>query len=192
MKAKARAIIADPWEHLQRLESLKLARQGWNHETVQDHMVGAFQILRRLPEGQKHKAVRTVWPDDVFAKDQDALVTERFATEVHAIALGDEETIQRVREKNRVIVPPRAEEITRMMKALAWPATYIENNAIRAVLVQCSHRMACRGSIRKLCRERGWPYSTTFARLEAACRTIAEGLIRDGIPTWDAADQDDQ
>ena len=185
MKARARAVIRSASEELAMLDARRaIAINGWNGDDVLFHLVAAFRTLRKLPDKARHKAIRSVWPDDAFAKEPDSLETERFAAEVAAIELGDEEVKARHAEQNRSTIPPTPIEISQMNEALAWPARYIEERHLRVIVMTCSVVRASNRSLHGLCRDRGWPYSTTYMRAIRAGRSIAAGLNRDGVATW--------
>ena len=185
MKAEARRIMRSPQEEIERLISERaLEQHGWNSDKVLNSLVDAFRTLRKLPDRTRHKTIRSVWPDDTFAKEPDLLETERFAAEVHAIALGQDEIQARQSQRNRTIIPPSPLDIDRMTLALVWPARYIEDRALRVVVMECAVVHAADRSLRKMCRERGWPYTTTFARCQRAGAIMAKSLNQDKVAAW--------
>lgn len=185
MRANSRQIMRSAQDELDRLARKRmLLEHGWNSEKVLVAVVDAFRTLGKLPDRSRHKVLRSAWPDDTYAKAPKLIETEKFAAEVHAIALGEEEIQARQAERNFVIVPPTPVDIDRMSIALVWPARYIEDRAIRVVLMQCSVVRAADKSLRKLCRDRGWPYEATFARCRRAGKIIAARLNEDGVATW--------
>lgn len=171
---------------LQRLEQERIAAKArWDSDHALQHLVLAFQALRRIPErGVQRDVIATLWPDDAYAKAQDKLAAERFAADLQAIQLGDEETIERHRDRNRVIIPPSAVDISRMYHALRWPILYVENRDVRVMLLQSCLTVARHGSLREMCEDYGWKRTTVIARVERAGRSIATGLNKDGVSRW--------
>lgn len=185
MKADARRIMRSAAEEIEhRSAQMAMQEHGWNSDKVLNAVVDAYRTLRKMPDKTRHKAIRCAWPDDIYAKAPNLIETEKFAAEVHAIALGEEEIQARQAERNRTVVPPSPIDINRMSIALVWPARYIEDRAIRVVLMECSVIRAADLSLRKMCRQRGWPYTTTFMRCQRAGAVIAGRLNEEGIAAW--------
>ena len=186
MKASARVIMRGAEEELARLAGVRsdMAHVGWVRETVFARLVGSYETILKLPDRAKHRGIKSIWPDDIFAKAQDKLEWERFQAEVAAIELGEEETRKRASEKNRVVIPPSAADISNMERVLPWPAVYIPDQFLRVVVLNCALTVARNKSLREMCRQRGWPYSTTQARCGRACDAIANGLAADGVAVW--------
>lgn len=185
MKSSSRQIMRSAEDALAEIEARRrIAEHGWNSDKVLASIVGGYRTLRKLPDMARHRAIRSVWPDDIYAKAPELIEVERFAAEVHAIQLGAEETKARQDERNRTVIPPTPSEIDQMTVSLVWPARYVEQRALRVVVMQCAVVRASDMSLRKLCRDRGWPYETTFARCKRAGKIIADGLNKDGVASW--------
>lgn len=185
MKANSRQIMRSAEDALAEIEARRhMAEHGWNSDKVLNALVEGFRTLRKMPDKARHGTIRSVWPDDIYAKEPDLLEVERFAAEVHAIQLGEEEMKARHEERNWTIVPPTPAEISRMSAVLVWPARYLEDRAIRVVVMSCAVVRASDRSLMKMCRERGWPYTTTFARCRKAGKVIASRLNEEGVAAW--------
>ena len=184
MKAKARML--SPEVTLERLSAGKRERvTGWDVQTIGDALTDAFFVLRKVPEKDRAKAVRTAWPDDTFAKDPHLIKVEAYSAAVAFIGqYGAEQWDEDRKEIKKVIVLPDSHRISQMEKAITWPMKYVQHPMFRLIVLTVSITWARGGNVNKLCREMGWAYSTTNNRFNKACEQIADGLERDAVPCW--------
>jgi hypothetical protein len=125
-KQDSRLLKATDWHPLDGVPAPEYIPPFWIGPHVGLRLVEAFKTLSRMPMTGRVSTKSGVWPQYRHDwEDQLAQVTaDKDAQE------------QDAREHNRVRLAPTAEDISRMERAIVWPARYLGGRPIIAHIVQ--------------------------------------------------------
>jgi len=127
----------------------------WSAETVKFRMIEAMRIMSRLPESGRMKRLRTIWPDDTYAKDPAAIQLNDFVEQRVVLSeLGEDELQERARHRLNRRPPPHPRQIARMEQSLRWPVSYLDSEDCR-IMNRWAHEIATTGRSAQIAGELG-------------------------------------
>jgi hypothetical protein len=163
---------ADEWHPLDGVPAPEYIPPCWIGPHVGVRLVEAFKSLSRMPMPGRISTKSGLWPQ--YRHDW-----EDWLAQVTADKDAQE---QDARAQNRARVQPTAEDITRMERAIAWPARYLGQRPIIARTVQ---RVAVYRAVR------GYELDMIARKLHAPAPVIRH-RNRDGLDTIAAGLRQDQ
>jgi hypothetical protein len=165
---KADAIRFNPLEDAVMVEVLPSA---WNGPHVSVRIADAFNTLSRLPSASRRTALG-FWPAYEYSWQDTLAQLEQAA----------EEQARERRIRNRVRITPDIAEVSRMERAIYWPAHYLGG---MPMLARAVNSMAFAHAIGRdvtwLARKRGGDPNLWQRSHWAGCALIARGLGRDKV-----------
>jgi hypothetical protein len=172
-----KAQIIDDWHPLDGVPAPEHIPPFWIGPHVGLRLVEAFKTLSRMPMTGRISTRSGMWPQ--YRHDWEDWLAQATADK------GAQE--QDAREQNRARLQPTAEDISRMERAIVWPARYLSHHPgdERAQIVQRVAAYRARGIdndvlVRKLKRPPAFIRSCNRNGLDA----IAAGLRRDKAPVF--------
>ncbi len=163
---------ADNWHPLDGVPAPEYIPPTWIGPHVGLRLVEAFKTLSRMPMGGA--GVKSgVWPD--YRHDwEDLLAQVNTDADIKA---------QEARDQNRARLMPTAEDVSRMEKAIVWPAHYLGSRPIICRIVQ---RVAVYRAVRgfdldMLSRKMRKPADAVRRANRNGLDAIADGLRREKI-----------
>lgn len=145
------------------------ARTGagdWTARLVLDELLFALRLAERIVSVLQGPA--RSWPE--YAYEWTDLLAQANSGELAKL-------------RPMVRIRARAAEVTRMERALAWQARYLDGHTqparVLAAFLRCKVR---RQPFAEAIRAHGWSRSGAYAARDRGLTLIAQGLNRDGVP----------
>ncbi len=144
----------------------------WDGPHVGRCLVKACITLHRLPKLRGPKEPGGHWPKHAI----------EWADQLAQAELDETERNERQSRQNFVLLRPTAAELSNMDKTLEWVRDLRNIDAGMAVVVMAwALRKAKQRSIKELCKEHGWGYSTFHRKLTKGLDTIAKKLNQTNV-----------
>jgi hypothetical protein len=166
----------EDWHPLSGVPAPEYIPPQWDGPHVGHRLVQAFRTLAQMPVNTRPRSFRSSWP--AYAQE---------AIDYFAAAIDKDLGAELEEGRNRVRLAPSGIEIQRMEAAIAWPAHYLRDRPMRAVVVQevaslraSSATASLAGIARRLRR------SPTYLRRcnRAGLDLIAAGLRSDAVAVF--------
>lgn len=141
---------------------------AWSAEWVQQRLIEAYAVERRLPHPRRRLLIVSAWPP--------------MATEFADIVGRADYREERFRAWEHVQVGVSAQDISRMEQAHDWMTILKPYPEERLCLAQWAAAMAYRRSLRRMLERRQWSRSTFYRYVTAGAHVIALELTRQGPP----------
>jgi hypothetical protein len=159
--------VPDHEERVSRVRRVHLP-SAWTADHVAIRLVDAFTILRKLPKPRGPKSPGNSWPEYAYT----------FADVVGWSDLPAGERAERDKDLNKVSDRPTSRDLAIMEAAFEWLRWLrTVDDAIARIIALTSHTKASDGSIRALCRAKGWHRATVDRKVDRGLQFIVDHLI---------------
>ncbi|WP_342361375.1 hypothetical protein [Terrarubrum flagellatum] len=175
---RSEAQAADDWHPLDGVPAPDYVPERWTGEHVMLRLIKAFEILNLVMSAPGPRSPSGLWPG--IRRERKEVEDVEYAIESAALRGEVDRRPTLVRAKSDIT----ARMIHEMEHALYWPAQFVVDRNERRALLTWAMAKAAKRDMTRICRKRGWAYSTTRRRRDAAGKTIADALNRAGRPVF--------
>lgn len=175
---RAEADAANDWHPLDGVPAPDYVPERWTPEHVQLRMIRAYETVHLIVSRPGPGSARGFWPG-----------IKRDRAEIEDVEFGIGTAILRGEVDRRpTMVGSKSEATARLIaemeRALRWPALHVSNRHLRTVLMSWCNAKARKHNFQRVCREKGWAYSTARRKRDEAAALIASSLNRTGVAVY--------
>lgn len=168
-------VPGDSWHPLDGVQAPEYIPEKWDGPHAGKRLVEAFATLAQIPWHWGPAGYGRPWPE--YSHD---------VADLNCQQQGDHWLLKlRTEQRNRVRLPPSANEITRMETAIAWPLRYLAADPYVSMVVLLVAADKARGlDMRDIAERVRMQPATLRRRNGSGLDLIAGGLRREGVSVF--------